>query len=154
MPEVIQYQDPEDVESQEESEHGQSHEESEHESASRSSGKHEGVDDEDEEEDPESLDFADLGVSRKEQVSVEKIFSDLISFEENLPKKGKRKTDDSVCTSNPKKPRRGKNLRASTLAESSDAMANLSKKDEEKLLKTDSTSLCRFTFSARAPYFL
>ncbi|KAL3694861.1 hypothetical protein R1sor_008512 [Riccia sorocarpa] len=68
MPEVIQYQDPEDVESQEESEHVQSQEGSEHESASRSSGEHEGVDeeldeidDEEEEEDPESLDFADLG---------------------------------------------------------------------------------------------
>ncbi|KAL3676282.1 hypothetical protein R1sor_026230 [Riccia sorocarpa] len=67
MPEVIQYHDPEDVESQEESEHVQSQEESEHESASRSSGEHEGVDeeldevdDEEEEEDPESLDFADL----------------------------------------------------------------------------------------------
>ncbi|KAL3697325.1 hypothetical protein R1sor_011401 [Riccia sorocarpa] len=78
-----------------------------------------------------------IGVSRKEEVSVEKIFSNLISFEENLPKKEKRKTDDSVGTSNPKKPRGGKNLRESTLAESSDAMANLSKKDEEKLLKTD-----------------
>ncbi|KAL3682891.1 hypothetical protein R1sor_000913 [Riccia sorocarpa] len=68
MPEVIQYQDPEDVESQEESKHGQSHEENERESASRSSGEHEGVDeeldevdDDDEDEDPESLDFADLG---------------------------------------------------------------------------------------------
>ncbi|KAL3678823.1 hypothetical protein R1sor_021779 [Riccia sorocarpa] len=297
MPEVIQYQDPEDVESQEESEHVQSQEGSEHESASRSSGEHEGVDEEldevdeeEEEEDPEFLDFTDLGnmvmysdtrdfkgpwhietakvsyshignstfpikeefsfflkiegkwslqgvvafmaygpkdnnllclycecwkeksiirhrlrpskydvsamkrslntkfqgesaksvgfwmnkdsswtskkplvhrfwnarstmyregkfasftlpscigVSRKEQVSVEKIFSDLISFEENLPKKGKRKVDDSVGTSNPKKPRGGKNLHESTQAESSDAMANLSKKDEEKLLKTD-----------------
>ncbi|KAL3701523.1 hypothetical protein R1sor_019545 [Riccia sorocarpa] len=68
MPEVIQYQDPEDVESQEESEHGQSHEESERESAFQSSGEHEGVDeeldevdDDDDDEDPESLDFADLG---------------------------------------------------------------------------------------------
>ncbi|KAL3682700.1 hypothetical protein R1sor_000722 [Riccia sorocarpa] len=313
MPEVIQYKDHEDVESQEESEHGQSHEESERESASRSSGEHEGVDeeldevdDDDEDEDPESLDFADLGnmvmysdtrdfkgpwhvetakvgyshignstfpikeefsfffkieskwslqgvvafmedvpkendllcvycecwkeksiirhrvrpskyditamkrslntkfqgesakalgfwmnkdsswtskkplihrfwnarstmykegkfasftlpscigVSRKEHVSVEKIFSDLILFEENLPKKGKRKMDDSVGTSNPKKPRGGKNLREITQAESSDAMANLSKKDEEKLLKTDFNKfMSMYTFGTSAVF--
>ncbi|KAL3679479.1 hypothetical protein R1sor_022435 [Riccia sorocarpa] len=71
MPEVIQYQDPEDVESQEESEHVQSQEGSEHESASRSSGEREGVDeelddvdDEEEEEDLKSLDFADLGTKK------------------------------------------------------------------------------------------
>ncbi|KAL3676514.1 hypothetical protein R1sor_026462 [Riccia sorocarpa] len=71
MLEVIQYQDPQDVESQKESEHGQSHEESERESASRSSGEHEGVDeeldevdDDDEDEDPESLDFADFAFEK------------------------------------------------------------------------------------------
>ncbi|KAL3679367.1 hypothetical protein R1sor_022323 [Riccia sorocarpa] len=94
-----------------------------------------------------------IDVSRKEQVSVEKIFSDLISFEENLPKKGKRKTDDSVGTSNPKKPRGGKNLREITLAESSDAMANLSKKDEEKLLKTNFNKfMSMYTFGTSAVF--
>ncbi|KAL3675870.1 hypothetical protein R1sor_025818 [Riccia sorocarpa] len=91
MPKVIQYQDPEDVESQEESEHGQSHDESERESASRSSGEHEGVDeeldevdDDDEDEDPESLDFADLDVhgalgrpTNEKDVKVDRDFSQL-----------------------------------------------------------------------------
>ncbi|KAL3684434.1 hypothetical protein R1sor_002456 [Riccia sorocarpa] len=154
MPEVIQYQDLEDVESQEESEHGQSHEESERESASRSSGEHEEldeVDDDDEDEDPESLDFADLGnmvmysdtrdfkgpwhveIAKvgyshignstfpiKEEFSlflkIESKWSlqGVVAFMADVPKES-----DLLC------------------AESSDAMANSSKKDEEKLLKTD-----------------
>ncbi|KAL3681250.1 hypothetical protein R1sor_024206 [Riccia sorocarpa] len=90
---------------------------------------------------------------QKEKVMVATIFSDLKSFEKNLPKSkvkrktedtietnspkavGKRKADDTAEASTPKKPR---NIKAKPVKSVDvDAMKRLPKKEEEKLMKID-----------------